>query len=317
MIYEELKYHEYVNFVNLNNCKLTNVSPDFVTILPPPLLSPPVQKTDCGLINIVVDSTSTDDLNSPIYTFYAVNGSYYLGNRYREEITFNLAFGSERFYLQTRPNDPGVVDLYVKRDAAVTNGTVPVTVTAIDSGGLRNSCTVNVEVIQQAVPEIESLGIKCLVAESTTNDITAIRWGVRFKNLETNTGYKVRFRLVDGAGMNFAGSINGFTQDDFVQGNNYFEIPGNGPTTGTSTQCQIWDFSTNLTETFKDQAADAWYTINAFGTPAYHMLTVKVLLYLQSAPNDVIAELDTNFNVNITAPIPSYDNCPTDGTCFP
>jgi len=307
----------YVNFVNLNNCKLTNVSPIFVTTLPPPLFGPPIPKADCGLINAVVDSTSTDDLNSPVYTFYAVNGSYYLGNLYRDEITFNLAFGSERFYLQTRPNDPGVVDLYVKRDAAVTNGTVPVTVTAIDSGGLRTSCIINVEVIQQAVPEIESLGIKCLVAESTTNDITAIRWGVRFKNLETNTNYKARLRLVDGAGNAFAGSINGKTQNDFPPGLNYYEFTGNGATTGTSTQCQIYDFTTGLTETFKDQAADAWYTIDAFGTPAFHMLTVKVLLYLQSAPNDVIAELDTNFNVNITAPLPSYDNCPTNGTCFP
>jgi len=311
----------YVNYVNLNNCKLTNVSPDFVTILPPPFGLPPTPKTDCGLISAVVDSTSTDDLNSPIYTFYAVNGSYYLGGVYRDEITFNLSFGSERFYLETRPNEPGVVDLYVKRDAAVTGGTVPVTVTAIDSGGLRNSCTINVEVIQQAVPEIEILGEQCLVAERTTSDRAAVRWGVRFKNLNVSTSYKARLRLVNNAGQTFAGALNGFTQDNINSITNYFELPGNGENTGSSTQCQIYDFSTNLTETFKDQAADAWYDLQTYPgniqIPKYHNISVQILLYLQSAPNNVIAQLNTNLNVSIAYTLPSYDTCPINGTCFP
>ena len=306
----------YRTFVNLNNCKVTNVKPDFVTILPPPLFLPPTPKTDCGLINLTVDSTATDDLNSPIYTFYAVNGSNYLSGNYRDEITFNLAFGSERFYIETRPNEPGVVDLYVKEGAAITNGSpVPVKVTAIDSGGLRDSCIVNVEIIQEAVPEIEILGQKCLVEESSTSDRTAIRWGIRFKNLQTSTTYKARLRIVNNAGQTFAGAVNGYTQDNIVT-NNFYELPN--ASNGSATQCGVMDFTTNLTETFKDQAADAWYQLSTIApVPIYHNISIQVVLYLQSAPYDIIAQRDANLNVSIVYPLDITNACPTNGTCFP
>ena len=302
----------YITTLNINDQQVTNVSPDFVNLLPPPVFTLPIPKTDCGLVDVTVDSTATDDLESPIETFYAVNGATFNGGAYRTGMTFELNTEEDRFYLVTRPSEPGIVDLYVKRDADITNDLfVPVTVRVIDSGGLTEDCVINVKIIQEAVPEVEIFAdMNCLVEESTTSDITAVRYRVRFKNLQENTSYKARLNLVNIGTFPFSGNINGY--DTIAPGLNQYELPA----TQSATQCGVQNFSTNFGQTFEDQYFDVWYAIGAYG-PIASNNSIKINLYKTAAPFDAIASTEGLMNINIIDPNFPTTACPTDGTCEP